>query len=677
MTQKHKDSQKAGIPGYSKVAARRQPQKDIPAKLKSDHEDDAHSTLSNGSAGKSSSSREAFARIEEEFEQAKQTWAQQEAIQRQKEQLQEQDLQQLFTQLQAQADQIRALQESMAKSQGMSSVSTTKTTNVVTGHKNTNFSSPASFLHQQGSPPNPFSPLGTNTSQNTSTTSGTIKNLPSAGFTTPAYQNQPSSAPTPFTHPPLAGHYWSQYVNTAGQVLWQCLPTPSPSQHQGTPSSTNGQSRSNLFTAPLGYITFDRKSWNVLTKGNTCNSDDLDDVRLWYDDLKSIFITCTQGREVLPDLPQLHKHYDFEGKILPPVHQTNHKPAKNEFNAMSSVLRVLLTKSTTFESNCDQISNLVTIHKSSSCGFHLLMLIFCDLFPHLGGTVIDVVDEISNLTITTSDTLDSFLTKTSALARKIDNTKQIFPPNSIVHKFIKELRRDPTVEMKLSPIFLAYNDHVQTHGANVIFPKTPYDIYKFLKQSGTSTTASFSPQKATADERITPTTCKASIEHIDNAFTPIETSHVAKAAIVDSKKAPLYPPKRDTRHIKKPGKRFNKCKLCNASHSHMKCPHRGANWSPVYIRQRVAKHNALYPHEKPSEDYINQSPPLLEATTKSFTKKANLAIQSDEEDIFVDAMEEMLENESDDDDIEPEIKMAECNYDPDEYTITSDGLIRY
>ena len=37
----------------------------------------------------------------------------------------------------------------------------------------------------------------------------------------------------------------------------------------------------------------------------------------------------------------------------------------------------------------------------------------------------------------------------------------------------------------------------------------------------------------------------------------------------------------------------------------------------------------------------------------------------------------MLENESDDDDIEPEIKMAECNYDPDEYTITSDGLIRY
>ena len=120
---------------------------------------------------------------------------------------------------------------------------------------------------------------------------------------------------------------------------------------------------------------------------------------------------------------------------------------------MSNVLRVLLTKTKTFETNCENITNLVTIHKSSSCGFELLMQIFSDVFPHLGGTVIDVVEEINNLTYNKSDTLDSFLAKTNALTRKIENTKQIFPPNSIIHKFIKELRREPTVEMKISPIF--------------------------------------------------------------------------------------------------------------------------------------------------------------------------------------------------------------------------------
>ena len=410
-----------------------------------------------------------------------------------------------------------------------------------------------------------------------------------------------------------------------------------------------------------------------MTKSNTCNSHDLDDVKLWYDDLKSIFITCTQGREVLPELSNLHKNYAFESAILPPIHQTNYKPAKNEFNAMSSALRVLLTKSTTFESNCDEIINLVTIHKSSTCGFCLLMEIFCDLFPHLGGAVVDVVDAISTLTISKDDTLDSFLTKTSALTRKIENTKQIFPPNSIIHKFIKELRRDQNLEMKISPIFLEYNDHVQTHGANVAFHKTPYDIYRFLKNTGVVTNKTLSLPR-TSEEEYKPTTCKATLDVDNNSPSVNIVSPETKAAIVSSKKAPLYPPKRDTKHVKKPGQRSNKCKLCHSLHSHLKCPHRGEEWSPIYIRRRVAKHNAMYPYEKPDPEYINQTPPLLAATTKSFAKKADVAVSSDQEDIFEDAVEE-LSDVDDNNETDPEIKMAELDY--DEYTVTSDGLVRY
>ena len=174
----------------------------------------------------------------------------------------------------------------------------------------------------------------------------------------------------------------------------------------------------------------------------------------WYDDLRSVFFTSTQGREVLPELSHLHKRYDFAQTILPAMHQTNYKVAKNEFDAMSNSLRVLLTKDQTFEKNCTTITAQVTIHKSSSCGFEFLMKLLCDIFPHLGGEHLDIVDQINSLFATSEDTLDYFLTKTVRLKRKMDNTNQNYPPNSIVNKFIKELRRSPIIEVKISSIFL-------------------------------------------------------------------------------------------------------------------------------------------------------------------------------------------------------------------------------
>ena len=132
MTQKHKDSQKAGLASYSKMDAKRQNQKGVPANLKPNNNDDAQSALSSVSAGKSSSSREEYGRLQEEFERAKQAWA-----------LEKQTLEQ---DRQIQADHIQAMQESMGKNPDMSTTSATKTTNVVTDHKSTSFASPASFL---------------------------------------------------------------------------------------------------------------------------------------------------------------------------------------------------------------------------------------------------------------------------------------------------------------------------------------------------------------------------------------------------------------------------------------------------------------------------------------------------------------------------------------------------
>ena len=203
-----------------------------------------------------------------------------------------------------------------------------------------------------------------------------------------------------------------------------------------------------------------------------------------------------------------------------------------------------------------------------------------------------------------------------------------------------------------------------THGANVAFPKTPYVVYQFLKNCGVCTTKPLSP-KSTSSSSFTPTTCNAILATEPTFEDEIEDSKPTTcAAIVSSKKAPLYPPRRDTNNVRRPGKRNNKCKLCQKDHHHLQCPHRGEEWSPIYIRQRVAKHKAMYPDEKPDPAYINQSPPLLEATTKSYAKSANITIMEDSDDVFVDAVEEIVDNEDEDNDIlEPEIKMADFNYD--------------
>ena len=98
------------------------------------------------------------------------------------------------------------------------------------------------------------------------------------------------------------------------------------------------------------------------------------------------------------------------------------------------------------------------------------------------------------------------------------------------------------------------------------------------------TSKPFNNQLSSADE-FTPTTCTAVVneEEVVDPTTCV--------AIVSSEKAALYPPKRDTKHVRRPGKRNNKCKLYQSDHHHFQCPHRGEELGPISIRQRVAKHS--------------------------------------------------------------------------------------
>lgn len=168
------------------------------------------------------------------------------------------------------------------------------------------------------------------------------------------------------------------------------------------------------------------------------------------------------------------------------------------------------------------------------------------------------------------------------------------------------------------------------------------------------------PQSRSSHD-ITPATCKATVtEGIElESDEDSEIEPMTRAALCDSKKAPLYPPRRDNKNVRKAGNRYKTCKLCcQKDHNHMQCPHRGPEWSPVYIRQRVAKHSATNPNEKPDANYINQTSSVLAATTKSFAKKAQVQIPTDNEE-FLDTVEELVEDDSLDEKIDPEIKMAD------------------
>ena len=56
----------------------------------------------------------------------------------------------------------------------------------------------------------------------------------------------------------------------------------------------------------------------------------------------------TGHKNVLPDLDILHAKYDFRAAILPPVVQNNYNWANEEYNNMSSALRVYFFRANTF-----------------------------------------------------------------------------------------------------------------------------------------------------------------------------------------------------------------------------------------------------------------------------------------------------------------------------------------
>ena len=187
-------------------------------------------------------------------------------------------------------------------------------------------------------------------------TSKTDPKSSSKTFTTPANSRIPISAPGATTttyQPPRFPKAISGLNFVIPQEIFSgvlCLLLHHLIQQIQAPKVTSTSSPVNLsqnfqnqgFTALPGCLQFHRPTWTKEIKHICCNSDDLNDVKTWYEDLRSCLLSATGGNEVLPSIENLSSNYDFKTILLPPPHQANFSRAKKNFDSLSSALRILL-----------------------------------------------------------------------------------------------------------------------------------------------------------------------------------------------------------------------------------------------------------------------------------------------------------------------------------------------
>ena len=179
--------------------------------------------------------------------------------------------------------------------------------------------------------------------ENKSYPSVTPKNKPApksstSKFSTPAANNlNPTSGQPSVSTPELPqGHTWTQFRDSTGDILWRAMPTHIPPGTGHSSSSAISSSspvnltqnchQQNQFTAPPGCLQFHRPTWSKEIKDISCNSDDLSDIKTWYDDFRSCLLSATQGKQILPKLENLTSTYDFCTVLLPPSHLLEYSP---------------------------------------------------------------------------------------------------------------------------------------------------------------------------------------------------------------------------------------------------------------------------------------------------------------------------------------------------------------
>ena len=163
------------------------------------------------------------------------------------------------------------------------------------------------------------------------------------------------------------------------------------------------------------FLKFAMNTWTKSCEKFELQREDFDAVRIFYFGIRTRLICATNFPEILPPFEHLTK-LNCDLKAYTQITFCNqHLSAKNNEQQLQLLLQSLLyfpQSPGKIQDSCTNINKICMIHASEHCGLSLLSKILQEIYPHLGGKFIDIIEEISTLQIDQGDTLASFLERT-------------------------------------------------------------------------------------------------------------------------------------------------------------------------------------------------------------------------------------------------------------------------
>ena len=192
--------------------------------------------------------------------------------------------------------------------------------------------------------------------------------------------------------------------------------TPIPTRKTGS-SNSQGESQPGLHSI-VGNSQINLSKFQDKIEMLVLRDDSVTSVQDWYHSIRLALNTSGKTHiDVLPMFEMLKKQDRFANLLLPVDLNGDIDPLASSFNlclnmyhSFSQVLLTVLTTSTTMfpASKCPKAHRLIQVHRDLRIGWDLVWNILRKLSPHLGGTNINVHDQISALSIILGESLPEF-----------------------------------------------------------------------------------------------------------------------------------------------------------------------------------------------------------------------------------------------------------------------------
>ena len=109
-----------------------------------------------------------------------------------------------------------------------------------------------------------------------------------------------------------------------------------------------------------------------------------------------------------------------------------------------------------------KIIHKVNTHSMETCGFKLLLKLLGAVIPHLGGEVLDIVDEVSNIKLLPTSTCNSIFLDISKLMRHLHISRQYVPPTTLPNRYFNLMMKVLAPRIHVAPNYKDFSSHIKS-----------------------------------------------------------------------------------------------------------------------------------------------------------------------------------------------------------------------